>query len=226
MFTTLDDKIRETESYLSQLLNDADPSAVRVAWTGGKDSTLVLYIWRVLLEHHGLGPVKAINLDTGCKFPEVMAFRDRLAVEWDVDLHVARPDVVLEGYPLAVDTLECCQDLKIGPLKKAIRDTGASHLLTGIRRDEHPDRAGRLAMEERFDPAHLMVNPILDWTESDIWAFHARFGLSYCELYDAGFRSLGCQPCTKINRNNVGERSGRNRAKERSLKTLTSLGYF
>ena len=226
MHQTLDDKICGTETLLARLIETVDPADVRVAWTGGKDSTVVLYIWKALLDHHGLGPVKAINLDTGCKFPEIMAFRDRLTAEWDISLHVARPDIILEGYPLAEDPLACCRELKVEPLRKAVRDTGTSHLLTGIRRDEHPDRSDRQPMEKRDDPVHVMVNPILDWTETDIWAFHARFDLPHCKLYDDGYRSLGCQPCTKKPGKGGSERSGRDRAKERSLKTLTSLGYF
>jgi phosphoadenosine phosphosulfate reductase len=222
----LDDKIRQTEALLASLLETVDPLGVRVAWTGGKDSTVVLFIWKALMDHHGLGSVRAINLDTGCKFPEVIAFRDRLAEQWGVDLHVARPDLDLRGYPLAEDVISCCRDLKVEPLKQAVRDTGTSHLLTGIRRDEHPDRADRQAMEDRDSPVHVMINPILDWTETDIWAFHARFDLPHCELYDQGYRSLGCQPCTKKPGTSGDERSGRDQAKERSLKTLTSLGYF
>jgi phosphoadenosine phosphosulfate reductase len=222
----LEHKIETTETLLSSLLAVADPARVRVAWTGGKDSTVVLFIWRALLAHHGLGPARAINLDTGCKFPEIVAFRDALAAMWGIDLHVARPEVALADYPVAQDVIACCRDLKVGPLGRAIRETGTTHLLTGIRRDEHPDRAGRNPMEERTAPVHVMVNPILDWTETDIWAFHAQFDLPYCTLYDQGYRSLGCRPCTVRPGQGQGERGGRDQAKERSLSTLTSLGYF
>lgn len=223
---SLDDTIRATETLLAGLLAGPDPARIRVAWTGGKDSTVVLFIWKALLDHHGLGPVRAINLDTGCKFPEIIAFRDQLAARWGVDLHIARPGVVLDGYPVARDVIACCRDLKIEPLARALRQTGASHLITGIRRDEHPDRAGRLALEPRQDPPHVMVNPILDWTETDIWAFHARYDLPHCPLYDQGYRSLGCRPCTALPGAAEGERGGRDQAKERALHTLTSLGYF
>jgi len=226
MKQTLDEKIRHTESLLAELLEVATPETVRVAWTGGKDSTVVLFIWKALLDHRGLGAVSAINLDTGCKFPEIIAFRDKLAAQWGVDMHVATPVVELEGYPLAQDVVTCCRDLKVSPLKQAVRDTGATHLLTGIRCDEHPDRAGRQSFEERDDPAHVMVNPILEWTETDIWAFHDRFGLPHCELYDVGYRSLGCQPCTAKPGQGAGERGGRDESKEAVMKTLTSLGYF
>lgn len=224
--TPLENRIQECEQRLLDLARTADPARVRVAWTGGKDSTVVLFLWKTVLDHLGAGPVRAVNLDTGCKFPEVMAFRDRLAVQWGVDLHVARPAVSIEGYPLAVDPVACCGELKVAPLKRAIVDTGASHLLTGIRRDEHPDRAHRQVMETRADPEHVVVNPVLDWTETDIWAFHARFGLEHCPLYDRGYRSLGCVPCTAEPGAGEGERSGRNQAKEAAMRTLTDLGYF
>jgi len=223
---TLDEKIEQAESLLAGLLAGNDPTAIRVAWTGGKDSTVVLFIWKALLDHSSGGPARAINLDTGCKFPEVMAFRDRLAAAWGVDLHVARPSVSMNAYPLAIDPVTCCRELKVEPLRRAVSATGATHLLSGIRRDEHPGREGRAPLEPRTDPAHIMVNPILDWTESDIWAFHARFGLPYCELYGLGYRSLGCRPCTTKPDAGAPERSGRSEAKEAVLDTLTSLGYF
>lgn len=223
---TLDDAIKQTEAVMASLLETADVQSVRVAWTGGKDSTVVLFIWKALLDHRGLGPVRAINLDTGCKFPEVMAFRDRLAAEWGIDLHIARPSVSLEDYPLAQNPLACCRDLKVEPLKAAIRETGTTHLLSGIRSDEHPDRAGRAVFEAREDPPHTLVNPILHFSETDIWAFHSRYGLPHCELYDQGYRSLGCRPCTKKPGEDGAERSGRKQSKEDVLTTLTGLGYF
>ncbi len=223
---TLEDKISATESALAEILESAGSEQVRVAWTGGKDSTVALYVWKMLVDHYGLGPARVINLDTGCKFPEIIAFRDRLVAEWELDLYVAEPKINIASYPLAQDVVTCCRDLKVEPLKRAIRDTGATHLLTGIRRDEHPDRSGRTLIEERNDPPHVMVNPILDWTETDIWAFHARFDLPYCGLYDLGYRSLGCQPCTAKPGAGQGERSGREASKEAVMETLTSLGYF
>jgi len=227
---TLEEKILHSESVLSglleQALQGAGPERVGVAWTGGKDSPVALFFWKHLLEAAGAGPVRAITLDTGCKFPEVLAFRDRMAAEWGVDLFIARPEVSLDGYPLAENPLACCRELKVEPLKKALRRTRTTHLVSGIRRDEHPDRAGRLEFEARTDPDHTMVNPLLDWTETDIWAFHARFDLPHCELYDQGYRSLGCRPCTTLPDGRGGERSGRARNKEAVLSALTGLGYF
>jgi phosphoadenosine phosphosulfate reductase len=223
---TLEDKIIATEKVIVEVLESADPQHVRVAWTGGKDSTVVLFLWRHILQHHRITPVRAINLDTGCKFQEVLAFRDDMAKQWNIDLHIAVPQIELETYPVADDVLSCCRDLKVEPLLRAVRDTETSHLLTGIRRDEHPDRVGRVPFEPRHNPDHVMVNPILEWTEMDIWAFHTRFGLPHCSLYDSGYRSLGCEPCTASPGRGEGERGGRDQKKEESMKQLISMGYF
>jgi len=218
---TLDDKIALSRDRLREIFARFGSGAV-VGWTGGKDSTVVLALWRELLRAEGAGPLRALNLDTGCKFPEVLAFRDRLAREWDLDLVIARPDIDLMRYPLAADPVRCCGDLKIAPLAEAITRHGIPALLTGVRADENPDRAHRPWLEDHGD--HLRVLPILEWTELDVWTFHVRESIPWCPLYDHGYRSLGCMPCTS--RSGRGERSGRDASKEERMEQLRSLGYF
>jgi phosphoadenosine phosphosulfate reductase len=194
-----------------------------VGWTGGKDSTVVLALWRDVLDERGCASMlRALNLDTGCKFPEVLEFRDRLAREWGVEVEVVRPGVDLARYPLAVDPVRCCGDLKIRPLNEAVSRLGIPALLTGVRADENPDRAERPWFEEHGD--HVRILPILEWTELDVWTFLVREGIPWCSLYDQGYRSLGCIPCTS--RSGRGERSGRDAAKEERMGQLRSLGYF
>ena len=194
-----------------------------VGWTGGKDSTVVLALWREVLREGAPGaPLTALNLDTGCKFPEVLAFRDQLAREWGVDVHIVRPAVELNRYPLAVDPVACCGDLKIRPLNAAMARLAIPALLTGVRADENPDRADRPRLEEHGD--HVRALPILEWTELDIWTFMVRESIPWCTLYDQGYRSLGCMPCTS--RSGHGERSGRDGRKEERMGQLRSLGYF
>lgn len=194
-----------------------------VGWTGGKDSTVVLALWREVLREGAPGaPLTALNLDTGCKFPEVLAFRDQLARKWGVDVHIVRPAVELNRYPLAVDPVACCGDLKIRPLNAAIARLAIPALLTGVRADENPDRADRPWLEDHGD--HVRALPILEWTELDIWTFMVRENIPWCSLYDHGYRSLGCVPCTS--RSGHGERSGRDSRKEERMGQLRSLGYF
>lgn len=229
---SLDAKIDAARHLLREVLAQHGPDRVAVAWTGGKDSTLALGLWRDVLRQYapGVTPL-ALNLDTGCKFPEVLAFRDRLVAEWGVTLHVARP-CVAPGYPVAADRAACCRDLKVAPLLRALRELDVAVLLTGIRRDEHPDRAGRPAREPVADPPHLRVHPVLEFTEMDVWAATMQLGLPHCELYDRGYRSLGCVPCTLPPGTMAGmgdgggERAGRAADKEAMLASLHALGYF
>ncbi|WP_045218409.1 phosphoadenosine phosphosulfate reductase family protein [Desulfonatronum thioautotrophicum] len=224
----LHEKILHSRRILEQMLNDYGPERTAVAWTGGKDSTVVLWLWRSLLLERVMAPCRAVNLDTGLKFPEVLQLRDQVAREWNIDLHVQHPEVCLVDYPVAQVKLTCCRDLKILPLQQAVADLHLSALFTGLRRDEAPSRSGCEPVEPRVAPEYLQVNPILDWTEMDIWACIMEQGLPYCPLYDQGYRSLGCTPCTLAPDQAADneERSGRDQDKERQMASLRSLGYF
>lgn len=225
----LDEKMAQARRLLREQLCAHGPRRVGVAWTGGKDSTLVLALWRDVLReagHADAAPL-ALNLDTGCKFPEIITFRDEQAAAWGVELHVARPDVAAD-YPVAHDRAACCRELKVRPLLRAVSRLGLAVLLTGIRRDEHPDRAERPAVEPVADPAHLRAHPLLDFTEMDVWAATMQLGLPHCVLYDRGYRSLGCVPCTLPpgEATGGGERAARAPDKEAVLSSLHALGYF
>jgi phosphoadenosine phosphosulfate reductase len=225
---SLEGKVELTKAVLHQVLHEHGPRRTAVAWTAGKDSTVVLWLWRLVLLEGGHGQALAVNLDTGAEFPEVMALRDSLAEKWCLALHVRIPEVDLSNYSLAADKLECCRDLKIMPLQRALVQLDIRALLTGLRRDEHPERAGRDPLEVRRNPDYVQVNPILDWTEMDVWAFTIEQGLPYCPLYDQGYRSLGCMPCTRTvdALEQDGERRGRDQEKERRLEMLRGMGYF
>ncbi|BBD07269.1 phosphoadenosine phosphosulfate reductase family protein [Desulfovibrio ferrophilus] len=224
---TLDGKIAEVVACVDSAIAAVGPDGLAVAWTGGKDSTLVLHLVRERLAELAPGAsLRAISIDTGCKFPQVVAFRDALAREWDVQLTIARPEVDMAGYPVAHDKAACCHDLKVLPLNRAIKETGIQLLLTGIRADEHPSRAMRPAVEAVAEPAHLRLHPLLHFSEMDVWSFIMDRGLPVCPLYQQGYRSLGCMPCTVLPGTGQGERSGRDQDKESMMDTLHSLGYF
>lgn len=226
----LADKLARSREALSAVLAHLPPARVAVAYTGGKDSGVALALWRETLAKALRGPLRAISVDTGLKFPQVTAFRDRLCADWGVELTIARPRLDLAAYPVAQDKIACCRDLKIVPLGRAVRETGTLALLTGLRRDEHPSRAQRPYAELRAAtpdcPEHWQVNVILDWTEMDVWAFVTGENLPYCELYHEGYRSLGCMPCTRTAGQEESERAGRDPDKERNLEALKALGYF
>ncbi len=222
----LQEKMSLTRKIFEQALGLSPAGSIFAAWTGGKDSTVLLHQWMVLLQERDPGAqVRALNLNTGYKFPEVLEFRDEMAWEWDIDLVVAGPDSSAARELEGTSKVECCRTLKVKPLQKAVKQQGVKVLLTGIRRDEHPSRENTPEVQEKKDPDYYQVNPIAHWTEMDIWSYIMLKGLPYCSLYDAGYRSLGCMPCT-VKGTHMNERSGRHQDKEESMDMLRSMGYF
>lgn len=230
---SLDEKRKHALTLLHCIAKRYAPQEVAVAWTGGKDSTVVLALWReVLAAVHPQAKAVALNLDTGHKFPEIIQFRDTLSAEWDITLHIAKPLLdaqSLKGYSVAQDKVQCCRDLKILPLEHGIAKHGIKILLTGIRADEHQDRARRGIIEECLAPedsAHLRLHPLFAFSEMDVWSYITMHALPYCSLYTQGYRSLGCVPCTNMAIDGGVERSGRDTEKESAMQSLHNLGYF
>lgn len=148
---SLQDKLELSRQRIASILQDFAPQEILLAWSGGKDSTLLLAIF-LQLWHQELQAVsapKVVSLDTGCKFPEVVQFRDEIAKRWGLQLLLAKPEVDLDSYPLARDPVQCCLDLKIRPLQKVIQKQGARVLLTGTRHDEAPSRQEKPWLEEK-----------------------------------------------------------------------------
>lgn len=195
-----------------------------VLWSMGKDSTVVL--WLIRKAFFGHCPFPVLHVDTTFKFPEMYAYREKYAKEWNLNLLVETNwDAINRGVNYDnCDALTCCHELKTEGLKQAIDKHSLRGLLLGIRSDEEGSRS-----KERFfsvrdkdfqwnykDQApelwdqfktefkkddNLRVHPILHWREIDIWDYVHRENIPVNELYFAKdgkrYRSLGCMPITK-----------------------------
>ncbi|OGP73004.1 MAG: phosphoadenosine phosphosulfate reductase [Deltaproteobacteria bacterium RBG_13_58_19] len=218
---TLDDKVAKTKEILKEAL-ERFPDKIALAWTGGKDSTTTLH----LLREVGGGQVPVLNIDTSVKFKEIYEFRDRLAQEWQLNLIIERNEEALKELQIAADKEECCLRLKAEVIARSLLKYGWQALITGMRWDEHPDRAKEEYFAYRDAPPHWRVQPLLHFTELDVWQYIKSRKIPYCSLYARGYRSLGCEPCTQLGRSDRAERAGRDQSKEEIMRRLRDMGYF
>jgi sulfate adenylyltransferase subunit 2 len=193
-----------------------------ILWSTGKDSTVSLWLCRKAF--FGKIPFPVIHIDTSYKFPEMYAFRDKLAKEWDLDLIVAKNEPEIEaGVGPDAGHFECCTKLKTQALMKCLAEYGFDALILSIRRDEHGIRAKErtfsprdkdfkwnykdqpLEMWDQYqsmteEKTHTRVHPILHWRELDMWEYVKQEHMPAHPMYFAKngkrYRSLGCQPCT------------------------------
>lgn len=105
------------------------------------------------------------------------------------------------------DPDRCCDILKVEPTRQAIKEMGVKCWVTGLRCTEGRTRTDFREIEER-DVGLIKLNPILLWYEREIWQYLALNSVMVNPLYDEGYRSLGCWPCTNIS-TGADERAGR-----------------
>jgi phosphoadenosine phosphosulfate reductase len=89
----------------------------------------------------------------------------------------------------------CCEIRKVEPLRRAL--AGKRAWITGLRRAQAVTRVD--VPIEAYDPVHGIekFNPLADWSEDDVWTYVRAFDVPYNRLYDQGYRSIGCAPCTR-----------------------------
>jgi phosphoadenosine phosphosulfate reductase len=140
-------------------------------------------------------------LDTGYHFPETLRFRSRLAREWGLVVRDLRSALSrseqrsADGRLLfAADPDRCCHLNKVAPMEALL----ASHevWVSGVRSSQSATRAA-MAEEEVGRGGILRVHPMLRWHARDLWAYRVAYDLPAHPLEDAGYASIGCQPCTR-----------------------------
>ncbi len=122
-------------------------------------------------------------------------------------LRVFKNDEAIADRLHETDPDRCCDVLKVQPTRRAIEDMKVTCWVTGLRCTEGRTRTEFQEVEER-DEGLLKLNPILIWYEREVWQYLALNGVPVNPLYSKGYRSLGCEPCTKIS-TGPDERAGR-----------------
>ncbi|MBV8843746.1 MAG: phosphoadenylyl-sulfate reductase [Bryobacterales bacterium] len=147
--------------------------------------------------------IPVLFLETGYHFPETLAYRDKIASEWDLNLiNLAAKQSVAEqeaqfGILNQTAPDRCCKLRKVEPLFEGLHSYDV--WFTALRREQSPTRAN-LQLTEPFKlPDGKILNkvsPLAGWTNRDIWAYLSRYNIPALPLYDRGYTSVGCQPCT------------------------------
>jgi phosphoadenosine phosphosulfate reductase len=158
--------------------------------------------------------VRVFNLDTGYQFAETLALREQLRERYGIEVELIRPETTTVEYenqnggPMYVQHPDqCCYDRKIVPLRRAL--VGYDAWITAIRGDQSSHRAAAsvVGVDRKF--GLVKVNPLLNWTRRDVWAFIATHRVPYNSLHDQGYASIGCWPCTRAVAISDDERAGR-----------------
>jgi phosphoadenosine phosphosulfate reductase len=178
-----------------------------VACSFQKESTVVM---DMLL---GIEPgARFFTLDTGLLFPETYDTWRRLEQRYGVKVDVYQGISLARQRELHGDRLwerdpdECCAIRKVRPLAEALG--GVDAWITGVRREQSPERAGtpKLHWDERHGV--WKGNPLADWTEKDVWRYVIDNQLPYHPLHDRGYDSIGCTHCTRPGRGRTGRWAG------------------
>lgn len=151
-------------------------------------------------------PIEIFVLDTGRLHGDTLELVRRLEERYGFQVQVYRPRAeAVEEYVARFGRdgfyrspglrKQCCEVRKVEPLRRALAGKGA--WITGLRRGQSAGR-GAVAVQE-FDAVHGLpkFNPLADWSEEDVWTYVRAHDVPYNRLYDQGYRSIGCAPCTR-----------------------------
>ena len=155
------------------------------------------------------------NLDTGYQFLQTLDLRDRIAEKYGLEVHLHKPELsvpeyeALHGGPLYKEQPDrCCFDRKVKVLRQSL--VGKTAWMSGIRRDQSPDRAKApiVGWDKKF--GLVKVSPLANWTKKDVWGRILVENVPYNPLHDQGYPSIGCWPCTRaVLEGETDERAGR-----------------
>ena len=170
----------------------------------------------VLIDHLAKLGLKlpVIYLDTGFHFAATEELKDQLQERYDLEIIVQQAALsVAEQTQLHGEKLyqrdpdACCRLRKVEPLRQALSNLDA--WVVALRRDQSPSRANIQIVEWNAKHELVKINPLATWTRNDIWNYTLKHKLPYNRLYDEGYTSVGCWPCTKKVSAGDHERSGR-----------------
>ncbi|OFM52082.1 MULTISPECIES: sulfate adenylyltransferase subunit CysD [unclassified Corynebacterium] len=210
----LDPRLAELEAEAIDIIRQTAGQFDRPAllFSGGKDSVVVLELAKRAFAPAGI-PLELLHVDTGHNFPEVIEFRDKIAAQPGIKLHVAKVQDWIDSGVLTERADGTRNPLQTVPLVETIANRGYDAVLGGARRDEEKARAKERVFSVRdsfggWDPRrqrpelwglyngrhaageNVRVFPISNWTEADVWAYIEARDIELPPIYFAHEREV------------------------------------
>jgi phosphoadenosine phosphosulfate reductase len=158
--------------------------------------------------------VHVFNLETGYQFAETLELRERILLRYGIDVELVQAEETVEemegrfGGPIyGRDPDACCSIRKVQPFHKVV--AGKDAWISSIRRDQTfaRSKAGIVEWDHKFNL--VKINPLANWTKTDVWRYISENDVPYNSLHDQGYASIGCWPCTKPVSVGENDRAGR-----------------
>jgi phosphoadenosine phosphosulfate reductase len=181
---------------------EASHGIVKLACSFSVEDTVIID----MIHKQGL-PIGIFALDTGRLNEETYEVADAITERYGIriDWYFPKNDEVeklergkgLFSFRESLDNRhECCGIRKVEPLGRAL--AGLACWVTGLRREQSVTRTDLAAIE--IDGNHggiLKINPLLEWSEEQVWEYAKLHRVPFSRLYAQGYRSIGCAPCTR-----------------------------
>jgi len=204
------DRVREARELVAQELAGASSDIVVTNSFQAEDMVLLHMVREIL------PAVPVVFLDTGYHFAEVYEYRDRMAAEWGMNLQSLLPELTVQEQELQFgilnqsDPARCCGMRKVKPLFAALEGYGL--WFTGLRREQAKSRAALSEVDDFTLPTGKKIrkiSPLTEWSTKDVWTYALQHEIPLLSLYDKGYTSIGCEPCTSLPLDPNDPRSGR-----------------
>lgn len=210
MAQTLDRKLEQAAGVIRDALSrNAGPACVTCSF-----QTECMALVDLVIAQQPDVPV--LFLETGYHFAETYAYRDRMTERLRLNLVNLSAEMTVQEQESRFGILNqtapdrCCGMRKVGPLFQGLENYAV--WFTALRREQSPTRANLQTLDQFRLPSgkHLLkVSPLADWTNADVWAYLKRRSIPVLPLYDQGYTSIGCAPCTTPPSDPENLRSGR-----------------
>ena len=162
--------------------------------------------------------IKIFTLDTGRLFQETYDLIQKTNSRYKINIEIYFPDtkqveemVKEKGINLFYESIEnrklCCHVRKIESLKRVLNKF--DFWITGLRKEQSEIRANDKLIEWDKVNGLIKINPLIKWTEKDVWNYIKEKNIPYNSLHNKGFKSIGCLPCTRAVEDSENSRSGR-----------------